>query len=214
MNDTRRHVLDTARTLFNRQGLYRVGVRDVARAAGLSAGNLSYHFATKDDLVAAVVLELHQLTQREIFAALPPDFSLVTLYRSATMAMRFMLGYRFVLLSYVDAVAASPKLAALDRELRRRRWHRHQQMLRLLVENRFVERAANARSERIWEQGAMISSGWLAAATLRGWSDERAVLHYAKLGCALLEPWCTPKGARQLRRILAGDEDKKRVRRS
>jgi AcrR family transcriptional regulator len=207
VSDTRRRILDTALRLFNEQGLGRIGVRDVARAAGISAGNLSYHFATKDELVAALVLELHEVNQQQIFVALPPGFSLVALYRSAVAAMRNMLAYRFVLLSYVDAVGASPPLAALEADLARRRWHRHREMLALLVDNGFVERAVSARSERLWEQGALIASGWLAAATVRGWSDERAVLHFAKLGCALLESWCTPKGARQLRRILAGDED-------
>lgn len=207
MSDTRRHILDTARGLFNEHGLSRVGVRDVARAAGISAGNLSYHFPTKDDLVTDVVLELHDVNQRQIFAALPEDFSLVTLYRAATAAMRNMLGYRFILLSFVDAVDASPRLRALEAELATRRWERHQTMLARLVDNGFVRRAAVARSERIFEQSSMISSGWLAAARVRRWSDERAILHFAKLGCALLEPWCTPRGARQMRRILAGDED-------
>lgn len=207
MSDTRQRILDTARRLFNKDGLRHVGVRDVARAAGISAGNLSYHFATKDDLVAALVLELSALNQQQVFASLPPDFSLVTLYRSAVAVMRNILGYRFVLLSYVDAVRSSPALFALERDLATRRWRRHQQMLSRLVANGFVERAVEARSERLWEQGAMISSGWLTAAALRGWSDERAVLHFAKLGCALLEPHCTQKGTRQMRRILAGDED-------
>jgi len=200
-------VLDTARTLFNADGLGRVGVRDVARAAGMSAGNLSYHFATKDDLVAALVLELHERNRRDVFAALPPDFSLTTLYRSALTAMRNMLDYRFVLLSWVDAVSASRELAALEAKLAPGRFHRHQEMLALLVGNGYVERAATARSERLWEQGAMISSYWLQSATLRRMSDAAAVLHYAKLGCSLLEPWCTTKGQRQLRRILRGDED-------
>lgn len=207
MSDTRQRILDVARRLFNQDGLHRVGVRDVARAAGISAGNLSYHFATKDDLVAALVRELSDVAQRQVFAALPPDFSLVTLYRSAVAVMRHMLGYRFILLSYVDAVGASPQLQALETELRARRFERHQKMLAALVGNGFVERAALRRSERLYEQGAMISSGWLAAATLRRLGDERAVLHFAKLGCALLEPHCTHKGARQMRRILAGDED-------
>ncbi len=210
MSDTRRRILDTARRLFNDEGLPRVGVRDIARAARMSAGNLSYHFSTKDELVAALVLELHDINQRQIFAALPADFSIVTLYRSACAAMRNTLDYRFILLSFVDAVSSSPRLAALEADLAARRWQRHQAMLALLVDHGFVARAAVARSERIYEQGAMISSGWLAAARLRRWSDERAVLHFAKLGCALLEPWCTPRGARQMRRIQAGDEDGRR----
>jgi len=150
--------------------------------------------------------ELHELTQRQIFAALPADFSLVMLYRAAMAAMRNMVDYRFVLLSYVEAVAASAELAAFEKELAPRRFRRHEEMLTLLVANGFVARAALARSERIFEQSSFISSGWLAAARLRGWSDERAIPHFARLGCALLEPWCTLKGARQMRRVLAGQE--------
>jgi AcrR family transcriptional regulator len=205
-SETQQRILDTARRLFNQEGVSRVGVRDVARAVGLSAGNLSYHFATKDDLVAALVRELHDANQQHIFAALPADFSLVALYRAALAALRSMVGYRAVLLGYVEAVAVSRELGALEKELAARRFRRHEEMLALLVGNGWVARAALARSERIFEQSSFISSGWLGAARLRGWSDARAIPHFARLGCALLEPWCTPKGTRQMRRILAGQE--------
>jgi AcrR family transcriptional regulator len=201
MKETRQRILDTARELFNAQGLHRVGVRDVARAAEMSAGNLAYHFPTKDDLVAALVIELYEFNQRTIFAALPQKFTLVTLYLSAVAAMRNMLGYRFVLLSYVDAVTASPQLQAFEAELALKRRQRHQHMLEALIQGDYVEARARTRSNIIYEQGMMISSGWLANAALRGMPDEVAVLHFAKLGCALLEPYCTPRGKRQLRQI-------------
>ena len=207
MTDTRQRILDVARQLFNDQGLNQVSVRDVARAAGLTQGNLAYHFPTRDDLVAALLDELYQLTKLVIFSEPMESFSLVSLYHAAMGAMQNMLAYRFVLLSYVDAVRASPRLAELERELATRRRKRHDVMLAALVDNGFLERAALARSETLYEQGMMISSGWLAAATLRGWSDERAVLHFAKLGCALLEPHGTDKGKRQLRRIARGELD-------
>src|SRR4029078_1104968 len=100
MRDTRRRILDTARSMFNEEGLARVGVRDIARALEMSPGNLAYHFATKDDLVAALVIELPELNLATVFADVPEDFSLATLYTLAVGAMRNMLGYRFVLLSY------------------------------------------------------------------------------------------------------------------
>jgi len=55
----------------------------------------------------------------------------------------------------------------------------------------------------------MISSGWLDAAALRREhrTEQAVILHYAKVGMALLEPHCTPSGARQMRRILAGELD-------
>ena len=207
MKETRQRILDTARRLFNAQGLHRVGVREVARAADMSVGNLAYHFPTKDELVEAIVTELHELNQRRIFGALPEDFSLLTLYQAATAAMRNMLDYRFVLLSYVDAVTASPPLRALEEGMAKKRRRRHDDMLEALIRCGYLDWRVRARSEIIYEQSAMISSGWLAAAALRGLDEEVAVRHFAKLGCALLEPHCTPRGKRQLRQILKGAHD-------
>src|SRR5690349_18684968 len=114
MSDTRQRILDTARALANERGLHRVGVREIARATGMSPGNLAYHFPTKDDLVSALVLELHDLNARTIFAALPPSFSMVTLYRAAVATMRNILAFRFIVLSYVDAVRASSELQKVE----------------------------------------------------------------------------------------------------
>ncbi|MBK7864858.1 MAG: TetR/AcrR family transcriptional regulator [Archangiaceae bacterium] len=211
MADTRQRILEVALGLFNEQGLSRVGVRDVARATKMSPGNLAYHFATFDDLVAALVTELHEHNLRGVFTVPMERFTLVSLYSAATGAMRSMLRYRFVLHSYVDAVRASPRLLRFEATLAKRRRQRHDEMLAALVANGFVGRAALARGDVLYEQSALISSGWLTAAALRDWSDERAVRHFAKLGCALLQPHCTARGSRQMRQILAGAHDRERA---
>jgi AcrR family transcriptional regulator len=211
VSDTRQRILDTARELFNERGLHRVGVRDIARAAGISPGNLGYHFATKDDLVAALIIELHQLNARTVFADMPTSFSMLTLYRSAIWAMRNILLYRFCQVSYVDAVARSDELSKLEAALWVKRRGRNHQLIELLAQAGYIDaRKFAIRAEYLHEQGQMISSGWLAAAEVRGgWRDDREiVLHYAKVGVVLLEPYATSKGVRQLRKILAGEHDR------
>jgi AcrR family transcriptional regulator len=49
-------VLDAAAHLFAHQGYNGTSVRDIARAVGMLPGSLYCHFATKDDLLAAVYL--------------------------------------------------------------------------------------------------------------------------------------------------------------
>jgi AcrR family transcriptional regulator len=208
--ETRRRILATARELFNERGLHRVGVREIARATEMSPGNLAYHFPTKDDLVSALVLELHELNARTAFAALPEDFSLVALYRAAVVGMRNIWTFRFVILSYADAVAASLELQKLEAALWKNRRKRYDEMVDRLGGNGYIDhRAVAARRDLLYEQSEMISSGWLNAATLRREhaTHQAAILHYAKVGMALLEPHCTPRGARQMRRILAGELD-------
>jgi AcrR family transcriptional regulator len=211
MGDTRQRILDTARGLFNEASLARVGVREIARALEMSPGNLAYHFATKDELVAALVKELHARVNADVGAGMAAGPSLAGFYRAAQAAMRDLLAYRFVLLSYVEAVRASPDLQALAAEHLARRRQRHDLLLEALARAGYLDRrAALARSDLLFEQGELISSGWLNAATVRGWRDDEATIrHFAKVGVALLEPSCTPRGARQMRRILSGDFDRK-----
>jgi len=52
--DTRRHeILEGALLAMRDHGLHRAGMRDIARAAGLSTGNLYYYFRNKEELVYA-----------------------------------------------------------------------------------------------------------------------------------------------------------------
>ena len=50
---TRQRILDTALELFNRHGYAATSLAAIAAAAGIRQGNLTYHFPTKLDLVAA-----------------------------------------------------------------------------------------------------------------------------------------------------------------
>jgi len=210
VGDTRQRILDTARRLFNEAGVARVGVRDIARALEMSPGNLAYHFATKDQLVAALVKELHARVNADVGAGMAAEPSLAGFYCAVLAAMRDLLAYRFVLLSYVDAVRASRELQALAAEHLARRRQRHDLLLEALARAGYLDRrAARARTDMLFEQGELISSGWLNAATVRGWRDDEATIrHFAKVGVALLQPCCTPRGAREMRRILSGDLDR------
>ena len=50
----REHVLEAALTLFNEQGTGAVSTNHIAEAAGISPGNLYYHFRNKEEIVRAL----------------------------------------------------------------------------------------------------------------------------------------------------------------
>jgi TetR/AcrR family transcriptional regulator, cholesterol catabolism regulator len=50
----RRQVLTVASELFAKKGFEATSIRDIASAAGMMAGSLYYHFASKEDLYIAV----------------------------------------------------------------------------------------------------------------------------------------------------------------
>ena len=48
-------ILQTAKLLFNQQGYEAVSMRDIARAVGISVGNLTYHFPRKADILLTLL---------------------------------------------------------------------------------------------------------------------------------------------------------------
>ncbi len=52
--ETRDRILDIALQLFNEQGWHAVTTNHIAAAAGLSVGNLYYHFKNKEEIVRAL----------------------------------------------------------------------------------------------------------------------------------------------------------------
>lgn len=54
---TKQKILAVARTLFNDYGYNSVSLRDIAKAVGISEGNLTYHFKKKENLIESLLLE-------------------------------------------------------------------------------------------------------------------------------------------------------------
>ncbi|MCB1625329.1 MAG: TetR/AcrR family transcriptional regulator [Pseudomonadales bacterium] len=52
--DTQQRIIDCAIELFNELGVKAVSLKRVAESLGISAGNLHYHFRTKEDVVLAI----------------------------------------------------------------------------------------------------------------------------------------------------------------
>lgn len=93
MKKTQLKIVKTAIRLFNKGGVANVRVQDIAVAAGISPGNLTYHYKTKKDLMIAVLQYMKEL-QKELFpyqsiVEAPSWLDLVQTY------LRFQIQFRF-----------------------------------------------------------------------------------------------------------------------
>lgn len=59
MAGAREAICETAVRLFNEQSFEAVSLRQIAAEAGTTIGNLTYHFARKEDLLIAILADLH-----------------------------------------------------------------------------------------------------------------------------------------------------------
>lgn len=58
-HEARNNICKAAIRLFNEQGYDSVSLRQIAAEAGTTIGNLTYHFAKKEDLLQAILTDLH-----------------------------------------------------------------------------------------------------------------------------------------------------------
>lgn len=59
VKDIKQTILDHSKELFVRQGYTKTSMRQIARACGITVGNLCYHFPKKEELLLAFHDELH-----------------------------------------------------------------------------------------------------------------------------------------------------------
>ena len=55
MSGTRNDILEAALELYNKNGIEQVTTRDIAKKIGISSGNLTYHFPTRNDIFFALM---------------------------------------------------------------------------------------------------------------------------------------------------------------
>lgn len=55
----KQEIIEVSKNLFNEYGYNQVSTQNISSAMGISKGNLNYHFKRKEDIIEAVVEEMH-----------------------------------------------------------------------------------------------------------------------------------------------------------
>ena len=113
--ETRRKILEVAVALFNTKGVSDTTLRDISEKAGISIGNLAYHFKNKD----AIILELYRQMEEERTALLSrvqhiPSFE--NIHEHVLFILQLSLKYKFFYLSTLYIVRSHPTIAKLHRD--------------------------------------------------------------------------------------------------
>jgi AcrR family transcriptional regulator len=192
--DTKERILDAALDLFNERGLRNVALQDVARACGMSPGNLAYHYPNREALLAA----LHERMAEDIAARMAdvraqPSFANADRHLRAFLA--FQDAYRFYFLDAVEILRAHPELGRALRE----RVAQQRQAIRATVDDAVAAGSMappddpDGLADRIWQ----VLHFAPATARLHGHSPDRAGEDALRAVWSLLEPHLTPDGRRR-----------------
>jgi AcrR family transcriptional regulator len=118
---TRARILDAALGLFNERGTAAVSTNHIAAAAGLSPGNLYYHFAGKQEIIRALYAR-YIAAQQDLWDLGPGDRAdLAALRAGLARGMELAWRYRFAERELLALLRADPRLRASYRDAYQRR---------------------------------------------------------------------------------------------
>lgn len=200
-NGTARRILDYARRAFNERGVAAVGIRDLARELDLSPGNLSYHFPTKEALIAALVEEAHAINNAVVVLPDPLDF--IQLDRLLRTIMERDVEHQWLMRDAVGLMLSLPVLRDQHERLQRAREARVDTVIARLIDARMLDAERTDRALlrlQVLTQVFFWVPSALLAAPLRD-PEERLDLH-ARAALALFAIYATPLGRRQLTPLL------------
>ena len=201
---TAQRILEHAREAFNERGAAAVGVREIARDLGLSPGNVSYHYPTKEALVGALVRDAH--ARNNALVETPPAGEGFEQVEAIVRGiMRRDVENRWLVRDLPGLLATVPELRPLHEEMQRARDGRTERLLARLVAaglldgERVKQRLPELRVQIFTQIFFWVPSAILAAPGRD--PAERLGLH-ARAALSLLLPFCTPGGRRKLEALL------------
>lgn len=202
---TVQRIRDHARASFNERGVGAVRIRDIARDLGLSPGNVSYHFPTKERLVAALMEEAHGTNETAVAAA-EATFGFDTVLHLLRAVMHRDLENRWAMRDYVGLLVTMPALRPLHEQMQRAREARVDALVARLVTAGLLDRRRTQRAlPELRLQLLTQVFFWLPAAIVAAPERDPAerLDAHCRAALALFRAYCTPPGRRRLDLALA-----------
>lgn len=186
-------IIGQAVQVFNRKGISKTTLRDIARELAISDGHLRYYFKTKEELVLATFSEMEQEISAFATEAGSSDVNVHTLAAPLTSIYRIMYRYVFFFAESSSILETFPKVYAAYEQLMQSRRH----MFLALFEQYKSAGVFEATVEDhlfpfLFEQVFIISDSWVRYARLPQYShlsQEAQIEHYVAVTVTLFLPY-------------------------
>ncbi len=198
---TRQKIIDAAVLCFNREGIANIRLQHIADEAGVSVGNMTYHYRNKDAIVQAIWEQLVQ-KQRDLLA----EFRIVPLFedieRLVYSTFALQQAYRFFYVDTLEVMRAYPAIQTAHRQ------HISWQVQQMELAIRFNLSRGAFCAEKHEGQFAMLAELFWLLTDL--WMYRQCVQNgvtvnyraFRNMLWALFRPFFTDMGAREFEQII------------
>jgi AcrR family transcriptional regulator len=192
---TKDRILDVATQLFNAQGTNAVSTNHIAEAAGLSPGNLYYHYRNKDEIIRAIFeRQFHAL---DVAFVLPKDRipTLADIMEYVRINFRIMSAFTFIYRELVGLLRQDEVLRKRYVEVRARGYEGFHEIISLTAQLGLLiapidEQTVTQLADICW----MISEFWLASLDMSEQPiDETSIQRGIDLMLLVLKPYFKPE---------------------
>jgi AcrR family transcriptional regulator len=158
---TRKRILETALRLFNEFGTAAVSTNRIAAEAGISPGNLYYHYRNKEEIIRALVEDL--LAAFEAFWLLPQGRQLVLGDLQSLLSNTFEVQWRYRFLSreLVALIRSDHLLAQRYQENYQRRMQQQRAFAQHLIDAHVLRPLREGELTEVLTACWIITENWL-----------------------------------------------------
>jgi AcrR family transcriptional regulator len=184
---TRARILEAAHTLFAVSGTAAVSTNHVAASARISPGNLYYHFANKEEIVAALV---DRLTARVEEAWDGDDSVDLGRFEAAVeRSLSALAEFSFLARELFALALHMPSVAERERRLRQARIAVLETALESLIDPRKLRDDSAVNAHRLAELAWLVGFVAIAEAELAGETGARAARRATLATMTLIAPY-------------------------
>jgi AcrR family transcriptional regulator len=192
-SQTKQHILDTALALFNAQGTGPVSTNHIAEVAGISPGNLYYHYRSKQDIIRALFEQLYAQTDTRLVLPadrLPTVADLLALVRTN---FDIMADYRFIYRELLALLGQDDALHERHLSIRQRGYDGFREIVAALSAAGVLSPLEDATVTRLADLCWLISEFWLANLEISGQAlTDAALTHGLTLMMQVISPHIVP----------------------
>lgn len=164
---TREKILEAALQLFNERGTGAVSTNHIAEAAGISPGNLYYHFRNKDEIIRALFEQVFAQWDAAFTLVAPPTLDDVT--RLVRTNFEIMGAYRFIYRELMALLHQDEALRERYGVIRVRGYEGFREIVALLTEAKVMAKSLDdALVRHLADLCWMISEFWLPTVEISG----------------------------------------------
>lgn len=180
-------ILQSARTLFNEKGTHSVSTNHIAQHAGISPGNLYYHFKNKEAIVRALFQDLQNLWDQ--IYQFPENPTLKDINHMLIRNYQMLWEYRFFYRETLSLLQQDPELAQQYQQVRARGMQDFHGLCLLLMQQGLMKDLPAERITMLAEACWMVTDFWPTHLELSGRTlSEETIQEGIALMWMVLEP--------------------------